>query len=569
MYSSTPFQFLPPHIVSLIVDHVVNSTRTRFNLDWMDLKEREKVLIPLQWVCRNLRDNVHSRFFYNCSLNLLASKDRPSKAGIVWPLSPRVPAHSTHHLAKTLNIAIDSWEIYSGVARKLQSVPPFDGITFPLVNKLTVFICSSIRREDFKESNDGFPYNTTHNIGEFVRQVKQMAPAIGQVVINTSGKPTDSDGDEERYFKDLVSRLFEIGETTVLKDPSGHIGPFVDMDRICDLVHLTFPANSQTSLVLSLARRNAQTLQYLDLSSLHGVVLTGLIQDPDSGNCVEYPRLCALKLQFKSVCRSPCSSTLSGAAPFPCLLRLYLGLCYFFDDDVLFRGNAATLEYLKLLPCRQTVSLLNKYQVFTPSSHPQLQHVAICPPPLDTSYSFDMPVAYLEFVMSIAPRASVRQIPNMDSYDEDFTSALSILGDYPCIQVLTLGYADLSLWQAIILVKSLPLLSDMKIGAPTLGELPPGVAMSGLPEYVRSNHAPIGKRFRCWHITYNPECNVAEMAMATLLLALACPNFSYAAVDGDFSQRFMKAMRKKIFRPEFRKDMPRLKRLLFNGGKDR
>ncbi|KAJ2032109.1 hypothetical protein H4S03_006358 [Coemansia sp. S3946] len=423
MYSSTPFQFLPPHIISLIVDHVVNSTRTRFNLDWMDLKEREKVLIPLQWICRNLRDNI-----------------------------------------------------YSGVARKLQSVPPFDGITFPLVNKLTVFICSSSRREDFKESNDGFPYNTTHNIGEFVRQVKQMAPAIGQVVINTSGKPTDSDGDEERYFKDLVSRLFEIGETTVLKDPSGHIGPFVDMDRIRDLVHLTFPANSQTSLVLSLARRNAQTLQYLDLSSLHGVVLTGLIQDPDSGNCVEYPH---------------------------------------------------------------------------------------------TSYSFDMPVAYLEFVMSIAPRASVRQIPNMDSYDEDFTSALSILGDYPCIQVLTLGYADLSLWQAIILVKSLPLLSDMKIGAPTLGELPPGVAMSGLPEYVRSNHAPIGKRSRCWHITYNPECNVAEMAMATLLLALACPNFSYAAVDGDFSQRFMKAMRKKIFRPEFRKDMPRLKRLLFNGGKDR
>ncbi|KAJ2045152.1 hypothetical protein GGI03_004092 [Coemansia sp. RSA 2337] len=101
MYSSTPFQFLPPHIISLIVDHVVNSTRTRFNLDWMDLKEREKVLIPLQWICRNLRDNVHSRFFYNCSLNLLASKDRPSKAGIVWPLSPRVPAHSTHHLAKT------------------------------------------------------------------------------------------------------------------------------------------------------------------------------------------------------------------------------------------------------------------------------------------------------------------------------------------------------------------------------------------------------------------------------------------------------------------------------------
>ncbi|KAJ2108998.1 hypothetical protein GGI16_000905 [Coemansia sp. S142-1] len=568
MYSSTPFQFLPPYIVSLIVDHVVNSIRTRCNRDWMDLKEREKVLIPLQWVCRNFRDNVHSRFFYNCSLNILASKERPSKVGIAWPLSPRVPAHSTHHLAKTLNIEMDSWEVYSGVALKLLSVSPFDGIAFPLVSKLTVFICSSSRREDRKESNDGFPHNTTYNIGEFVQHVKQMAPAIGQVVIKISGKPTDNDGNEERYFKDLVSRLFEIVETTVLKDPSGHIGPFVDMDRIRDLVHLTFPVNSQTSLILSLARRNAQTLQYLDISSFHCVVLTGLIQDPDSGDCVEYPRLRTLKLQFKSVCRSPCRPILSGAAPFPCLLRLYLGSCYFFDDDVLFRGNAATLEYLRLSPCRQTISLLNEYQVLTPSSHPQLQHVAIRSPPLDTSYSFDTSVGYLEFVMSIAPRASVRQIPNIDSYDEDFTSALSILGDYPCIQVLTLGYADLSLWQAIMLVKSLPLLSDMKIGAPTLGELPPGVAMSGLPEYVRSNHAPIGKRFRCWHITYHPECNVAEMAMATLLLALACPNFSYAAVDGDFSQQFMKAMRKKIFRPEFRKDMPRLKCLLFNGRKD-
>ncbi|KAJ2255697.1 hypothetical protein GGI13_001498, partial [Coemansia sp. RSA 455] len=73
MYAPTPFQFLPSHIVQHIVDYVVDSIRVRFNKDGVDLKRHEKLLIPLQWVCRNFRYNLHSRFFSECELSLPSS----------------------------------------------------------------------------------------------------------------------------------------------------------------------------------------------------------------------------------------------------------------------------------------------------------------------------------------------------------------------------------------------------------------------------------------------------------------------------------------------------------------
>ncbi|KAJ2105877.1 hypothetical protein GGI16_002170 [Coemansia sp. S142-1] len=217
--------------------------------------------------------------------------------------------------------------------------------------------------------------------------------------------------------------------------------------------------------------------------------------------------------------------------------------------------------------------MLKEHRVFTPNSHPNLKCVILDIPPSDMPDVFASGVEYMQFVLSIAPGASVRHIVELDQYPEDCILELSMFKNHGCIQILYLPSMTLTIWQAITLVESLPLLSDLSTKAPVLGELLQGLSIAELPDYVRSNYAPMGKRFRCWHYYDSSERDYEEVTTCVLLLALACPNFDYAVFDSAvFDYRhcepFMKVMRKRIDEPEFSQDAPRLKRLLFNGWKD-
>ncbi|KAJ2057911.1 hypothetical protein GGI17_005360 [Coemansia sp. S146] len=88
--------------------------------------------------------------------------------------------------------------------------------------------------------------------------------------------------------------------------------------------------------------------------------------------------------------------------------------------------------------------------------------------------------------------------------------------------------------------------------------------MAGLPGYIRATYAPMGKRFRCWHVetSWFRDVNYVEVATCMLFLALICPYFDYATVDKFNRRPFMMAMQKKIAEPGVRQDAPRLRRLL-------
>ncbi|KAJ2875842.1 hypothetical protein GGH93_001238 [Coemansia aciculifera] len=572
MYALTPLQFLPPHIIQLIVNHVVDSIRMRFYRGVAYSKKRERLLVPLLSVCHNFRNFVCLRFFRDCKLYLYAFDDKAGEAHVTWPSSPRVPAYPMYHLVKNLVIELCAWDVYAGAALRVLSVRPYDGVAFPLVKKLKVILCYSCGCEEFKGGDAGFPRNAAPNIGEFVRRVKQMAPAIGEVVISTQGGSMDPDGYEFVFFKDLFSRLFEIVKPTAFNDPCGEMSRFISMDQIRDLVRLTSHVDDLTVQLLQLTRRSAQTLQHLDIKSNHSTNVAGLITDPDSGEYAEYPRLRKLTLDLACMSRDIRKPVFNGAMPFPSPCQLYVGASYPFGDDVFFRGNSATLEYLSLALYQETVAILSTHCVFTPTSHPHLQYVNIIQPSRGTTNDFATPIAYLEYVMSIAPGASVRQIADMRSIRNGITPVLSVLGGYACIQVLLLYDTDLSLWNAISLIRSLPLLSDLTTSPPNLGELPRGVTTTVLPEHIRSNYAPMGERFRCWCIYLYHGRYTTEVATCVLLLALACPNFDYVAVDDpaavedpadDYGgETLLGVMSDIITKPGFSQYAPRLQRLL-------
>ncbi|KAJ2055846.1 hypothetical protein GGI17_006490 [Coemansia sp. S146] len=162
------------------------------------------------------------------------------------------------------------------------------------------------------------------------------------------------------------------------------------VDTIRDLVHLDYGINDDCEEALQIARQNAPTLQSLVIYFSSVKDISSLIQGT-GGSYVEYPHLRTLGLcndvslgmsydlestlphrSKRDTVRLP---VFAGAIPFPGLRCLRVKMDYPFGDDTLFRGNAATLEYVDFQLFPAFIDRVCKYKVFTPDSHPKLRYV--------------------------------------------------------------------------------------------------------------------------------------------------------------------------------------------------
>ncbi|KAJ2344118.1 hypothetical protein GGH92_004622 [Coemansia sp. RSA 2673] len=213
----------------------------------------------------------------------------------------------------------------------------------------------------------------------------------------------------------------------------------------------------------------------------------------------------------------------------------------------------------------RTISLLLKYNVFTQSSHPKLSYVNFEEIGDIVPHSFTDYADYVQFSLSIAAKAVAHVIAGISSRTL-LVPALPLFCDYACIQVLMLPYVCVDHWQAIALIKSLPLLSDLHAPPPSLGSNPTGIVDEQLPVYVLSQYSPIGKRFRCWHITYDARAiDLQGVIRAVLLLALVCPSFDCFNTGCRRRNQFREMTEVAVASDMFKEYAPCLCRLLFNG----
>ncbi|KAJ2437810.1 hypothetical protein GGF42_008505 [Coemansia sp. RSA 2424] len=262
------------------------------------------------------------------------------------------------------------------------------------------------------------------------------------------------------------------------------------MDGICDLTHVDIEIDD-IGPVLQLARQSAMTLQYLHTKAHNRGYISGLIKDT-GGNHVEYRQLHVLKLDHYTEVDNENKPVAPGAVLFPHLRLLLIANAFFpFGDDVLFRGNAATLKFLKMKLVREDVMMFQKHRVFTPHSHPKLQSVDVWFEKDKVVGIFSTHAARLQFLFDIGPGAAVWVFFHM-SRERCIPAMLSLLGNYSGIQVLRLLEAELQLWDAIVIVKSLPLLLDMHVQRFAYGQLPSGISSDELHTYMLSQYEQMG-----------------------------------------------------------------------------
>ncbi|KAJ2444966.1 hypothetical protein GGF42_006146 [Coemansia sp. RSA 2424] len=566
MLTLSPFQTLPPHVIQFIINYVVGNIRIVGDGIEVNSNEYRVLLRPLLGVCHALRAIAHPCYCSVFKLELAGQSYHEYAAQYpllsLFDLGYRVHndlGYSTRHLAKELIIELDERGIYSGDTLPILSCMPNVDRAFPLVRIITfLVIMDDEPASALSDAED--------NICAFARRIKQLAPIARDIRV----WPQDFDrvpSIVSFYFGSLVTYLFQLGDRVeYLHYGESDLAMALLPDKISNLVRIKYNCRSNAMHIAQLVRQNAPTLQYVDIDSEQDIDISGLIQAADSSSYVVYPRLAALKLWGPSYYHEQQRPVFISAIPFPCLQSLSVGRDYPFGDDTFFRGNAATLKYLEMWVDNSAAIMLCRYNVFTPASHPKLQCVKIGDSNGAPPDSFATEAEAMRFYLSIAPNASVREIKGA------LTAAETVLAFAPaldsrsaCIQVLSLPFVSLTLWDVVSLIKSLPLLSDLHSRYPSIGQLPTGVALSDLPAYMRSTYGSVGLRFRCWHLERARVRSFADIAMCTLLLALICPNFDYAVTEPEEREPFMKQMEEEIVTDKFKQYSPRLRRLLFHG----
>ncbi|KAJ2636057.1 hypothetical protein GGF44_003214 [Coemansia sp. RSA 1694] len=344
-----------------------------------------------------------------------------------------------------------------------------------------------------------------------IRPVKQMVPAVDDITIRTPSNRKIGLQLAGSHFGGLVSRLYELASRASYFSTARYLPMDLQPDSMRNLVHLEYLVKSgNSSEIMQVVRQNSQTLQHLALSSQKDLHISGLIIHDDSGSYTEYPRLTTLDLNLQT--------------------------------------------------SRDICDILRTFDVFTPTSHPRLQCIKIEQFPEEMTSHFESSRAYLQFVLSIAPGASVRDIAGVTDTDW-LPPALSLL--HTCIQVLALPDTRLLLCDVISLIDSLPLLSDLYCLETGLGVLAEDSALDTFSARMRSRRHPTAERFRCWHLGYRDVSNLKDAVMCVLGVALICPNFSHVALSISVHSEFMALMEETIELESLQQYSQRLRRLLF------
>ncbi|KAJ2053234.1 hypothetical protein H4S04_000805, partial [Coemansia sp. S16] len=461
MTTPSPFQFLPLHVIKLIVDHVVSSSRMEFDEVRTDSQKYKALLEPLLQVSHNFRAIALPLYCNYFKIKVsLSSQDAHGVYHLSSSHSDRNTykylGHTTHHLAKKLEIELDERAVYSGMALEALSRAPYDGCAFPLVRKIAL----SLAMEKLDDEDEGVEVDVSRaeaNIREFVERIKQIAPTVSEIRVQLGDfepEPTDSlVGYLASQLYQSVGRIdydYQIGTTAPI---------WQHLDTIRNLTHITYTCADSDKGVLQSVRQNASTLQDLSFESEYNYVdICGIIRNID-GSYITYPCLVSLYLWCRIDFDDHERVVSPDVVPFPRLQHLTLMPEYPFGDDVVFRGNASTLKCLELGLTSSTASLLRGFNVFMPGSHPLLRHVTFEFYEGDVLDLFATPIDCAQFVLGIGPRSHIRSI-RMSYVCQPLLSAFSSHGAHSCIQELKLSNTP-GLWDIFTLVKSLPLLTDL------------------------------------------------------------------------------------------------------------
>ncbi|KAJ2430450.1 hypothetical protein GGF41_000990 [Coemansia sp. RSA 2531] len=509
----SPAQALPADVLRLIVKRLVVERRSVHFEAFCRINYLEELLA----VCSTWRQVAIEYLWRQLKLTINAITNEVHLERPTWIKNKTLP-HNAAHLTKIIHVGVPMSSIVNGVAQKLLVDYIRDSKCFPFVKKLTVEITGlKDQHIDSKESDIA-------NTLEFAKLLKSMTPSAVTVKVICNGKflprgyvSTIPDRDWNEEVAILTNVLYSSTKRAHLDLLMVDISHKSTVNFIPLLTSLTLSCVKSPEVGASLLHMSANTLQYLsiDLQDANALICNA------SGEAVVYSKLQYLKMCGRVVIHSDANSTSSAIALFPVLRIIKLNMTYPFHDDVLFRGNTATLEYLSLKLDYNTVVLLNEKRVFE-SNNKALQHVSI-----DEGFKNDditrVPKSAMNRFLNNLVSATKRLTLLKRSLVRVCITAAQNGQGFSNITEFGVRYINLSVFEMLSTLKVLPSLVNFSGGISDLGPELDNISKDELPDYVASTYCNTGKNLQVWGFNFYSEQTSDQLVNYALLLALACP----------------------------------------------
>ncbi|KAJ2425825.1 hypothetical protein GGF41_002277 [Coemansia sp. RSA 2531] len=504
--SVSPAQILHSDILRLILKYVVQDSKTRELGSIGNIYYLRHIL----YVCSAWRQEVREYLWKKLCLTI---DNKSNDAYIDQPgLRPSSkPSLIATSLVRELRVKVAGASIASGAAHKLLTELMGDTATMIQARKLCVTI------------TDGFvtpeePMNSSiDNVLEFTRLLKSMTHDIlVEAQLHYHGNHRETRNCNEELFASLLGEIFLGTNRQRLELEDLSFKQQSTIDCIPQLFSLHLNCYNSPTLSHNLVHKCASSLQDLNILNYNA---KSLIYDKN-GKAVIYPKLQYLDLTL-NYSNSSKRMLAPNIVPFPVLKCLKMNEFYLFGDDMMFRGNSATLENLELCLYAEDVAVLSTSPVFN-NEFKNLRTVSIAGSKARNNLTqVPMPTMH-KFIGNLAANARKLALTNNIS-----VSGLIDLASSGCrfenIKELAIRGNKPTLYDILRLLKVLPVLAKLECNIDDWDSGFDQLTDDELPDHVASNFGNAGKYLHTWllpHTRNERSINIAEYVM---LLAIACP----------------------------------------------
>ncbi|KAJ2741296.1 hypothetical protein GGI20_005285 [Coemansia sp. BCRC 34301] len=537
----SPFQTLPWNIVNTIINHTITE-ECQISIVIRMLNKQKSPYAEYLSICRIWRQLILERMWKKYYLNISAEFNDVFSSSPAWRENC-VPPPNQEALVRDVEIQVPFSSILTGSASSLLAKSKYNSVVLPFAHRLTINILNNMT--DF----EGDQAEAITNVFGFIKLVGSLAPATNQVRVGLSDSLRVRMQDEPALGA-LLSSVYGVSHHSALSLSKGGFESACILNSISELSSLSLTWSGNALLHSKLVHKNAKSLEKLSINYAHLNTVTSLFCD-ELGRGVVYPYMKQLTLSDRLGLVPAVLPCTANVAPFKSLTSLKLFMLYPFGDDVLFRGNSATLQYMEVVADPVFITTLNKHEVFSAGKYRNLRHLAfnqVVNDYVDTTVPTPM---MAKFLSKLAGPAQTLQL-DIDIDAEALLAMTAVDGQSFCnLQILKAASVHLSLFNIFSLLKAQPALTrlDCQIGG--MGFELDHIAPEDLPDYVVSNYSNVGKHFQMWRTGFKSSSNYNRVSVYAMLVALVCPNFtrieSPYTSDSEYCNDVSKALRTGAF----------------------
>ncbi|KAJ2803445.1 hypothetical protein H4R21_002037 [Coemansia helicoidea] len=578
------FQSLPRRIIATVLWHLQRTGTSRVHTR-NGLFSRRSALALLH-TCRRWRSEVLALMCSEFEITVPAHGGTPQGEFRRWPLGLPQPDSACFSLVRSVSIDADYGSIFTGAAVRAMHA----------VWKQPVFRRAADLRLTITHSHSGddiLMHDYDGHAQAFARSIRAMVPAVHSVSVRYAAYARVDEMPADRSLNALLAAVFRGSRYSALAIAYNEFAHAYQPQVAHALTRIQCCWDEGYHRVVPLLHASAGSLADLRLAC-HGVARRALSQlfVDAHGQYVGYTSL--QRLAFEDAAswgplyqqEDPASwerlfrPTLPNAVFVPRLRHLRLGMPYPFCDDILFRGNAATLETLWLTPTLPFLHMMEQYGVFARSAYPRLRRITLAPYSHYVSDRTDVGVcadaagrdaelaaAAAQFVHRASPRVQAVDIRE-GAAGAKLVCAMVQSTQMAALRALHIPRTALTLTDIVTLLQALPRLAALHCVSGGVGDEFEGVSHAKLAAYMHHTYYPLSSAFRQWGIASDAKAPiddpraVADMAACTLLLSVMCPVFVRAQVPKSHANAYNSVIRRAIARNPADRFVRNMRRLL-------